>query len=144
MSTLITSAILINYLCYFILGIAGAFSKDIYDTLTGDCRNIRIKRIVLGGILSAVFMPMLESLVFASFGVQTLLAIGFLLGVMSFELFGKISSIAGIKDIAKDAVEIKSILKERKIATTEKENEVSASVENEVITADEEMQGRDD
>lgn len=104
-----------NVLLYFLLGLTGAFAKDSYDLLQGDIIKIQIRRVVLGGLLTAAMMPLVESLLAMRLSFEAFIALGFLCGVLSFELFGKVSSLRGIKGVAEDAVEIRQILKERKV-----------------------------
>ena len=116
----ITTVRLVTYAIYFVIGLTGAVTKDIYDVLIGKILKIQIQKVILGGIVTAILMPFIESLLITKLNPEAFLALGFLCGALSFELFGKLSSITGIKTIARDAMEIKEILKDRK---SERENE---------------------
>lgn len=110
----ITTVRLVTYAIYFVIGLTGAVTKDLYDVLMERIIKIQIQKVVLGGIVTAAIMPFVESLLTSRLNPEAFLALGFLCGVISFELFGKISSISGIKDIIRDAVEVREIMKDRR------------------------------
>lgn len=83
---------------YFLIAMVGAFVKDIYDTYSGVKTRIEIFHIVVSASLSTF-------LIFAArnyTGEDLLPAINFILGIVGWELFVRVSTIDGLINTVKE------------------------------------------
>jgi len=84
---------------YFIIAMVGAFVKDIYDTYSGTRPRIEIYRIFVSTTLSTFLTFAARDYV----GENSLPAVNFVLGVIGWELFSRVSTIDGLVKTIKDA-----------------------------------------
>lgn len=83
---------------YFIIAMVGAFVKDIYDTYSGTRPRIEIYRIFVSTTLSTFLTFAARDYV----GENSLPAVNFVLGVIGWELFSRVSTIDGLVKTIKD------------------------------------------
>lgn len=84
---------------YFIVAMLGAFVKDIYDTYSGARPQIEIYRIFVGTMLSTFLTFAAKDYVNSE---NLLPVVNFVLGVIGWELFVRISTIDGLIKTIKD------------------------------------------
>ena len=98
----------IVFVIYFTVGLMGAFTNDTYKTVVGVNERIEIKRILVGAMFTAFLLLFIDDY-FDSLTFQTKGALGFLTGILGFELFGKINTVGGLEKVCgflKDFIEI--------------------------------------
>lgn len=81
---------------YFLITLAGAFVKDMYNSIRGTDTSFRLYRILIGSFFSAFVMVGLENWMMKFIGLKEIVVVAFFLGILSFELFEKLSNIDGI------------------------------------------------
>jgi hypothetical protein len=81
---------------YFLITLAGAFVKDMYNSIRGTDTSFRLYRILIGSFFSAFVMVGLENWLLKFIGLKELVVIAFFLGILSFELFEKLSNVDGL------------------------------------------------
>lgn len=84
---------------YFIIAMLGAFVKDIYDTYSGARPRIEIYRIFVGTMLSTFLTFAARDYVNSE---NLLPVVNFVLGVIGWELFVRISTIDGLVKTIRD------------------------------------------
>lgn len=100
---------IIEIIGYFLFALIGSCSKEIYlfrirRTTTHSGRMIRI---TLGTIVATFMALAFKDFFLADRGTWKVMSfVSFLFGVLGFDLFGKLSSIDGIKDLAKDVHQV--------------------------------------
>lgn len=95
-STLVT--IMINLTLYFMVATIGAFTKDMYNSITKKDEVIRIKRILVGGIFATFILVGIEEIILKKQTLNVVLFISFVMGGVGFELFGKWVNVATIEN----------------------------------------------
>lgn len=110
----------LNISLFFIIGFAGAFTKDLYDTISGKNKKIQVSKVFIGAVFSAFVMLGISQPVTKRFDVSfnTIICINFITGVVGFELFGKLSTLRGLDKGFKKALEIKKALATASATTT--------------------------
>lgn len=104
---------IIEIIGYFLFALIGSCLKEIYlfrikHTTTHKGRMIRI---VIGTIVATFLSLAFKDWFLPDRGTWKIMSfISFLFGVLGFDLFGKLSSIDGIKDLAKDIRDVKHII----------------------------------
>lgn len=88
----------LKLLFYFIVGTLGAFTKDLYETMTKKMEKIRLGEVLVGGIVAAIICYGLSDTWFKDFSLNTMFLITFVFGVLGFEIFGNITSITKIRN----------------------------------------------
>ena len=78
---------------YFLITLAGAFVKNMYNTIRGIDTTFRLYRVLTGAMFSAFLMVGLENWIITKMGLKEIVVIAFFLGILSFELFEKLSNI---------------------------------------------------
>ena len=86
-------SIVIPLSLYFLITLAGAFVKDMYNSIRGIDSSFRLYRILTGAIFSAFAMVGLEAWLLTKMGLKEIVVIAFFVGILSFELFEKLSNI---------------------------------------------------
>ena len=86
-------SIVVPWCLYFVLTLAGAFLKDVYNTLIKRDVKFRLSRVLIGAISGAFIMIGLEDILLTKVGVNQIITISFIIGTVSFELFNKISKL---------------------------------------------------
>ena len=81
---------------YFLITLAGAFVKDMYNSIRGTDTSFRLYRILIGSFFSAFVMVGLENWMLKFIELKEIVVIAFFLGILSFELFEKLSNIDGL------------------------------------------------
>lgn len=89
-------SILVPLSLYFVFTLLGAFLKDIYNTINKSDVKFRLSRVLIGAIFGAFFMLATESILIQKLNMNQLVAVSFIVGTVSFELFGKISKLDNI------------------------------------------------
>ena len=98
---------------YFLFALIGSCLKEVYlyrirQTTTHKGRMIRI---IIGTIVATFLSLAFKDLFLTDRGTWKVMSfISFLFGVLGFDLFGKLSSIDGIKDLARDIRDVKHIV----------------------------------
>lgn len=98
----------INFIFYFTIGSFGAFLKDLYETLSNKNDKIRLSEILIGGACSTFICMGLQDTWFKSFSINTMVLITFIVGILGFELFGNLSTLAKFKNTVQVAIELKN------------------------------------
>lgn len=93
---------------YFLITLAGAFVKDMYNTIRGIDTTFRLYRVLTGALFSAFVMVGLENWLLTKMGLKEIVVIGFFVGILSFELFERLSNINGILKFLQDYQKIKN------------------------------------
>ena len=75
---------------YFLITLAGAFVKNMYNTIRGIDTTFRLYRVLTGAMFSAFLMVGLENWLLTKMGLKEIVVIAFFLGILSFELFEKL------------------------------------------------------
>lgn len=78
---------------YFLITLAGAFVKNMYNTIRGIDTTFKIYRVLTGALFSAFLMVGLENWLLTKLGLKEIVVIAFFLGILSFELFEKLSNL---------------------------------------------------
>ena len=81
---------------YFLITLAGSFVKDMYNSIRGIDTSFRLYRILIGSAFSAFMMVGLENWLLKYMGLKEIVVIAFFVGILSFELFEKLSNIDGL------------------------------------------------
>lgn len=81
---------------YLIITLAGAFVKDMYNSIRGIDTSFRLYRILIGSLFSAFVMVGLENWLLKYIGLKEIVVVAFFIGILSFELFEKLSHVDGI------------------------------------------------
>ena len=81
---------------YFLITLAGAFVKDMYNSIRGIDTSFRLYRILIGSFFAAFVMVGLENWLLKHVGLKEIVVGAFFLGILSFELFEKLSNIDGL------------------------------------------------
>ena len=81
---------------YFLITLAGSFVKDMYNSIRGLDTSFRLYRILIGSAFSAFMMVGLENWLLKYMGLKEIVVIAFFVGLLSFELFEKLSNIDGL------------------------------------------------
>lgn len=94
-------SIMVPLSLYFVFTLLGAFLKDIYNTIIKSDKKFRLSRVLVGSIFGAFFMLALEGFLIQRINMNQLVALSFIVGTVSFELFGKISKLDNIINFIK-------------------------------------------
>jgi hypothetical protein len=81
---------------YFLITLAGAFVKDMYNSIRGIDTSFRLYRILIGSLFSAFVMVGVENWLLTKMGLKEIVVIAFFVGILSFELFERLSNINGL------------------------------------------------
>ena len=81
---------------YFLITLAGAFVKDMYNNIRGTDTSFRLYRILIGSFFSAFVMVGFENWLLKFIGLKEIVVLAFFIGILSFELFEKLSNIDGL------------------------------------------------
>jgi hypothetical protein len=81
---------------YFLITLAGAFVKDMYNTIRGIDTTFRLYRVLTGALFSAFVMVGVENWLLTKMGLKEIVVIAFFVGILSFELFERLSNINGL------------------------------------------------
>ena len=81
---------------YFLITLAGSFVKDMYNSIRGTDTSFRLYRILIGSLFSAFVMVGLESWLLKHMGLKEIVVLAFFVGLLSFELFERLSNIDGL------------------------------------------------
>ena len=96
MSISIFLSIAIPLSLYFLITLAGAFVKDMYNTIRGIDTTFRLYRVLTGALFSAFLMVGVENWLLTIIGLKEIVVIAFFIGLLSFELFERLSNINGV------------------------------------------------
>lgn len=94
--------IVISISLYFTIACLGSFTKDLYNSITKRDEKIQIKRILVGGIFATFIMLWLEGYILEHYGINSLVFLGYMIGGVGFELFGKWVNVNTIEGVLKD------------------------------------------
>ena len=78
---------------YFLITLAGAFVKDMYNTIRGIDTTFRLYRVLTGAMFGAFVMVGLENWLLTHIELKEIVVVAFFLGILSFELFEKLSNV---------------------------------------------------
>jgi len=81
---------------YFLITLAGSFVKDMYNSIRGTDTSFRLYRILIGSLFSAFVMVGIEGWLLKYMGLKEIVVIAFFIGILSFELFERLSNIDGL------------------------------------------------
>ena len=79
----------------------GAFTKDMYNSITKKDEVIRIKRILVGSIFATFVLLGIEDAILKKHTINVVIFISFIMGGIGFELFGKWVTVDIIEKIIK-------------------------------------------
>lgn len=86
-------------LFYFAVGTLGAFTKDLYETMTNRIEKIRLGEILVGGVVATIICYGLEDSWLKGFSLNTMFLVTFTIGVLGFEIFGNMTNISKIRNL---------------------------------------------
>lgn len=119
MLELLSLEFFLSMLLYAIIGILGVLAKELYDQVKQEenvsWKQINKKSIIIGGLLTAITMPTLETYLINKIHGQAFLLIGFLMGILSMELFSNISTLSKLKNAYKEVKEVKDMFTKLKV-----------------------------
>jgi hypothetical protein len=98
----------INFLFYFIIGSFGAFLKDLYETMTKKNEKIRLGEVLIGGACSTFLCFGLQDTWFKDLGLNLIVLITFICGILGFELFGNLTTMAKFKQLVIYFIDLKN------------------------------------
>jgi hypothetical protein len=98
----------INFLFYFIIGSFGAFLKDLYETMTKKNEKIRLGEVLIGGACSTFICFGLRDTWFKDLGLNLIVLITFICGILGFELFGNLTTMAKFKELVIYIIDLKN------------------------------------
>lgn len=101
-------SIVIPLSLYFLITLAGAFVKDMYNSIRGIDNKFRLYRMITGALVSAFLMVGLENWLLKHVGLKEIVVLSFFIGIISFELFEKLSKIDSIIKYYKIIQDIKN------------------------------------
>ena len=106
---ILTFDLLVGVLLYFFLGCIGGIAKYLYTaTISGGAEHkMPISSTVVCALVTAFGMPVVERYFGERIGVELLMLIAFLMGVVGLELFGRLSTISGIFATLREARRIR-------------------------------------
>lgn len=114
MSEILTKEMMLTlaatFIFYLTLGGLGAFTKDLYDNFVNNKVKIELPRIFIAAISTAFICIGGEGYLSEHLSLNTIIFVGFLCGVVGFELFGYLSSLKGIKQTFDEVMRIKKCL----------------------------------
>ena len=96
----------LNLIFYFTIGSFGAFFKVLYESMTRTNYKIKIGKIIIGGGTTAIICAGLNYNILHQYNIGLRFMIAALVGVLGFEIFGKIRTIAGLKGFITEVGEI--------------------------------------
>lgn len=99
-----------NFQFYFIIGICGAFTKDLYDNFVNGKKKIEIIRVFIAAISTAFIAIGLQDYLSAHFSLNIIILFSFLCGVVGFEIFRSINSIKNLKVTILEIIQIKKLM----------------------------------
>ncbi len=95
------SNLVLNICVYFMISALGAFTKDMYNSITKKDEVIRIKRILVGSIFATFVLLGIEDAILKKHTINVVIFISFIMGGIGFELFGKWVTVDIIEKIIK-------------------------------------------
>lgn len=101
----------VQVLFYFIVGSAGAFMKDLYEKITHKNKQIRLSKVIVGGLMAAIISYGLGDTWFEDFSLNTMFLVTFVIGVLGFEIFGNITTISKLRSFLGEISELKRVAK---------------------------------
>jgi hypothetical protein len=99
--------LLTNFLFYYTVAFAGAFMKDLYETMTRKNDPIRLGELIVGATCASFIAMSLHETLLSELKLNTILLVTFVLGILGFEIFGNITSISSLEGFATRILEIK-------------------------------------
>ncbi len=96
----------LNLIFYFTIGSFGAFFKVLYESMTTENYKIRIGKIIIGGGTTAILCIGLNYTILKDYNIGTRFMVAALMGILGFEIFGKIKTIDGLKSFINDVIDI--------------------------------------
>lgn len=127
---------IIEIIGYFLFALIGSCLKEVYlyrirQTTTHKGRMIRI---IIGTIVATFLSLAFKDLFLTDRGTWKVMSfISFLFGVLGFDLFGKLSSIDGIKDLARDIRDVKHIVTQDDEGDSPNHNKEKPDITDETI-----------
>lgn len=114
MSEILTKEMMLTlaatFVFYFTLGACGAFTKDLYDNFMNGRVEIELPRIFVAAISTAFICIGAEDYLSKYVSLNVIIFLGFLCGVVGFELFGYLNSLKGLKQTLSEIMRIKKCL----------------------------------
>lgn len=107
----------LNLIFYFTIGSFGAFFKVIYESLTTENYKIRIGKIIIGGGTTAILCAGLNYNLLHQYSLGTRFMVASIMGILGFEIFGKIKNIEGLKDFINDIIDVTRASRGERIET---------------------------
>lgn len=101
----------LTLLFYFLLGLCGAFVKDLYDFMCGKQKKIMIHEIIIAATTTSFISLGIQDFVVEKYGFNFMITINFLIGVLGFEIFTCFNTIQGIRQFLSDFKEFKKTKK---------------------------------
>ena len=78
-------SIVIPLSLYFLITLAGAFVKDMYNSIRGIDNKFRLYRMITGALVSAFLMVGLENWLLKHIGLKEIEVLSLIIGIISFE-----------------------------------------------------------
>lgn len=95
---------------YFIITLIGSLAKDRYNTITKKDEPFRLSRMIIGGLCGAFIMLWLEPILLMKLSISQVICVAFVVGTVSFEMFGHISKLDNIRKFIKKLIKAKDII----------------------------------
>lgn len=99
-----------TFIFYFTLGGLGAFTKDLYDNFVNGKVKIELPRIFIAAISTSFICIGGQDYLSEYLSLNAIIFLGFLCGVVGFELFGCMNSLKGLKKTLVEIIRIKQCL----------------------------------
>lgn len=122
MSSLTQEAIIelaISFTFYLVIGIFGAFIKDLHETLTKKNEKIRFGEVLVGGATAAFLCLGLQDSWLKDLSLNGLVIVTFIAGILGFELFGNIATIDRFRNTINTVLEIRNAVLTKTSTSTE-------------------------
>lgn len=100
----------LNFLFYFTVGSFGASFKVLYESMTRKNYKIRLGKIIIGGGTTAILCAGLNYTLLHEYNIGTRFMIASVIGILGFEIFGKIKNITGLKAFISEVLDIINII----------------------------------
>ena len=101
--------VLVSFLLYFFIGCVGGIAKYLHTVTTQKLYKMQVRKMAVRALVTAFGMPVVERYWGEQAGIELLILISFVMGVVGFELFGKFSTITNILATLKEARRIRHL-----------------------------------
>lgn len=104
----------ILFVVVFVVCAIGAYSKDVLDTFTKKNEKIQTKIILLSSLLVSIIIWSFAESIIGKVGIKPFFSVILILGMVSYEISIKLTSISGIKQLLRDFRDFKEYVSRKK------------------------------